>query len=68
LSPLDRWWVVIDPKLIIEVLSPSIKGYDKRDKFILYRTLASRREAVLMDAAAGGGTSARERMPDKIMS
>ena len=41
--------VVTDPKLIIEVLSPSTKGYDKRDKFILYRTLASLREYVLID-------------------
>lgn len=42
---------VTDPKLIIEVLSPSTKGYDKRDKFILYRTLASLREYVLIDPA-----------------
>lgn len=40
---------VSDPKLIIEVLSPSTKGYDKRDKFILYRALASLREYVLID-------------------
>ena len=40
---------VTDPKLIIEVLSPSTKGYDKRDKFILYRTLESLREYVLID-------------------
>lgn len=35
---------VSDPKLIIEVLSPSTRGYDQRDKFILYRSLASLRE------------------------
>ena len=40
---------ITDPKLIIEVLSPSTKGYDKRDKFILYRTLSSLREYVLID-------------------
>lgn len=40
---------VIEPKLIVEALSPSTKGYDKRDKFILYRTLASLREYVLID-------------------
>lgn len=40
---------VTDPKLIIEVLSPSTRGYDKRDKFILYRTLSSLREYVLID-------------------
>lgn len=42
---------ITDPKLVIEVLSPSTKGYDKRDKFILYRTLASLREYVLIDPA-----------------
>jgi Uma2 family endonuclease len=40
---------VTDPKLIIEVLSPGTRGYDRRDKFILYRTLASLREYVLID-------------------
>jgi Uma2 family endonuclease len=40
---------VTDPKLIIEVLSPSTRGYDKRDKFILYRTLPTLREYVLID-------------------
>jgi len=43
--------IVTDPKLIIEVLSPSTKGYDKRDKFILYRSLESLREYVLIDPA-----------------
>jgi Uma2 family endonuclease len=42
---------VTDPKLIIEVLSPSTKGYDKRDKFILYRTLVSLQEYALIDPA-----------------
>lgn len=42
---------VPDPKLVIEVLSPSTKGYDKRDKFALYRTLGSLREYVLIDPA-----------------
>ena len=42
---------VTDPKLIIEVLSPSTKGYDKRDKFILYRSLASLREYALIEPA-----------------
>jgi Uma2 family endonuclease len=40
---------ITDPVLIIEVLSPSTSGYDKREKFILYRTLASLREYVLID-------------------
>ncbi len=42
---------IVDPKLVIEVLSPSTKGYDKRDKFILYRTLPSLGEYVLIDPA-----------------
>ncbi len=41
--------IITDPKLVIEVLSPSTKGYDKRDKFILYRSLPSLREYVLID-------------------
>jgi Uma2 family endonuclease len=40
---------VTDPKLIIEVLSPGTRVYDQRDRFILYRTLASLREYVLIN-------------------
>ena len=43
--------IVADPRLVIEVLSPSTKGYDKRDKFILYRSLSALREHVLIDPA-----------------
>lgn len=43
--------VITDPKLIIEVLSPSTKGYDQRDKFALYRTLPSLREYALIEPA-----------------
>ena len=42
---------VTDPKLIVEVLSPGTRGYDQRDKFVLYRALASLREYVLIDPA-----------------
>ena len=42
---------VTDPKLIVEVLSPGTRGYDQRDKFIKYRTLASLRECALIDPA-----------------
>ena len=42
---------VTDPKLIIEVLSPGTRGYDQREQFILYRTLASLREYALIDPA-----------------
>jgi Uma2 family endonuclease len=56
---------VSDPGLIIEVLSPGSGGYDKRDKFIVYRALPSLREYVLIDSMkrqvevftlAGGGS------------
>lgn len=43
--------IVTDPKLIIEVLSPSTKDYDRRDKFVLYRSLPSLREYALIDPA-----------------
>lgn len=39
------------PTLIIEVLSPNSTGYDKRDKFILYRSLPSLREYALIDSS-----------------
>lgn len=42
--------MVSDPKLIIEVLCPSTGGYDKRDKFIVYRAFPSLREYVLVDS------------------
>jgi len=42
---------IIDPKIIIEVLSPSTMGYDKRNKFILYRSVPSLREYALIDPA-----------------
>ena len=38
------------PTLIAEVLSPSTAAYDRGDKFLLYRRLASLREYVLIDA------------------
>lgn len=44
--------VVTDPTLIVEVLSPTTRGYDKRDKFILYRTIATLREHALIDPAS----------------
>jgi Uma2 family endonuclease len=37
------------PLLIVEVLSPSTKDYDKGGKFAVYRSLASLREYVLID-------------------
>lgn len=39
---------IINPSLIIEVLSPSTQSYDRGDKFRKYRSLASFREYVLV--------------------
>ncbi len=43
--------IFTDPTLIVEVLSPSTRGYDKRDKFALYRLITSLREYALIDPA-----------------
>ena len=37
------------PTLVIEVLSPSTQGYDRSQKFALYRQLASLKEYILID-------------------
>ena len=38
------------PHLIVEVLSPSTRGYDRWKKSILYRTVPTMEECVLVDA------------------
>jgi Uma2 family endonuclease len=45
----DRFGVptLLNPKLIVEVLSPSTESYDRNRKFDLYRQLESLREYVL---------------------
>lgn len=40
------------PVLIVDVLSPSTAGYDRGDKFALYRRLPSLREYVLVDVVS----------------
>jgi len=40
--------VMLNPTVIIEVLTPSTQGYDRGDKFTLYRTLPSLQEYVLI--------------------
>jgi Uma2 family endonuclease len=42
---------VIRPTIIIEILSPSTKNYDRGEKFKLYRDIASLREYILVDTA-----------------
>ena len=39
-----------NPVVIVEVLSPSTKNYDRGDKFKLYRTIPSFREYLLVDS------------------
>jgi Uma2 family endonuclease len=41
---------VINPSVIIEVLSPSTKSYDRGDKFKLYRDVDSLKEYILVDS------------------
>ncbi len=48
-----RFWrnrtdTITNPTLIVEVLSPSTRDYDRGQKFEFYRTLASLRDYVLM--------------------
>lgn len=40
----------MEPTIIIEILSPSTKSYDRGDKFKLYRDIKSLREYLLIDA------------------
>lgn len=40
--------VILNPALIVEVLSPSTEGYDRGKKFELYRTIESFREYLLI--------------------
>jgi Uma2 family endonuclease len=44
----DRTNVILNPVAIVEVLSPSTEGYDRGDKFKLYRSLPSFREYILI--------------------
>jgi len=41
---------VMNPVVIVEVLPKSTEGYDRGDKFLLYRQLESLREYVLIDS------------------
>jgi Uma2 family endonuclease len=43
-----RFNVILNPTVIIEVLSESTEGYDRGDKFKLYRSLPSFREYILI--------------------
>jgi Uma2 family endonuclease len=45
----NRKDTVMNPQVIIEVLSKSTKGYDRSDKFQFYQTLATFQEYILID-------------------
>ncbi len=45
----DREDLIVNPLLIVEVLSKSTRRYDRGDKFMLYQTLPSFKEYVLVE-------------------
>ena len=47
-------WNVLNPSVIIEVLSPSTKNYDRGEKFKLYRDIPTLKEYILIDSRAMG--------------
>ncbi|MEO6455299.1 MAG: Uma2 family endonuclease [Ginsengibacter sp.] len=45
-------WNVLNPTVIIEVLSPSTKNYDRGEKFKLCRDIATLKEYILIDSVS----------------
>ena len=43
---------VIEPSVIIEILSPSTSNYDRGEKFMLYRDIPTLKEYILVDTAS----------------
>lgn len=41
-------WAIVNPTLIVEVLSPSTEAYDRGEKFAFYKKIESLREYVLV--------------------
>ena len=46
----DDKWNALNPIIIIEVLSPSTKNYDRGEKFNLYRDIPTLKEYILIDS------------------
>jgi Uma2 family endonuclease len=46
----DKFDTIINPSVIIEILSPSTRNYDKGEKFTLYREISSLQEYILIDS------------------
>ncbi len=47
----DEFDILVNPLVVIEVLSPSTEAYDRGEKFRLYQTIPSLREYVLVSQA-----------------
>ncbi|MBE9048819.1 Uma2 family endonuclease [Nostocales cyanobacterium LEGE 11386] len=45
----NRRDIILNPQVIVEVLSKSTKGYDRENKFEAYRTIATLQEYLLID-------------------
>jgi Uma2 family endonuclease len=45
-------WNILNPAVIIEVLSPATKDYDRGGKFKLYRDITTLKEYILIDSEA----------------
>ena len=43
-------WNLLNPAVIIEVLSPSTKNYDQGEKFRLYRAISTLKEYIVVDS------------------
>ncbi len=46
----DDQWNILNPSILIEVLAPSTKNYDRGEKFKLYRDIASLKEYILVSS------------------
>jgi len=49
-TPNNDDWNILNPTVIIEVLSPSTKDYDRGQKFKLYRDIPSLKDYILIDS------------------
>lgn len=47
---IDNDCTLLNPVLIVEVLSPGTRSYDRGDKFMLYRSIPSLRDYVLVES------------------
>jgi len=43
---------IVNPSVLIEILSPSTQNYDRGEKFMLYRDIPTLREYILVDTAS----------------